>query len=96
MKEHADNSAEAVTRISEVTDKMHGLLMDRADALMGCVEGSPEEAELAALADVIETYETRRWPLGKVRGGKDWSLPSERELVRGLRQKASLKVTQQK
>ena len=54
LKERADNSADAVTRLSEVTDKMYGLLMDRADALMGCVEGSPEEAELAALTDVIE------------------------------------------
>jgi hypothetical protein len=68
--ERADNSADAVTRLSQVTDKMHGLLMGRADALMGCVEGSPEEAELAALTDVIEAYETQRWPLGKVPGGK--------------------------
>src|SRR5262245_29399627 len=49
----------------EVTDKMHGLLMVRADALTGCVEGSPEEAELAALTDVIESYERRRWGLEK-------------------------------
>jgi hypothetical protein len=54
VKESVDNSADVVTRLSEVTDKMHGLLMDRADALVGCVEGSPEEAQSAALADVIE------------------------------------------
>ena len=70
VKERPDNSSEAITRLSEVTDKMHGLLMDRADALMGCVEGSQEEAELAALTDVIEAYETRRWPLGKEPGSK--------------------------
>jgi hypothetical protein len=69
-KERAGNSADAVTRLSEVTDKMHGLLMDRADALMGCVEGSPEEAELAALTDIIEAYESQRWPLGRISGGK--------------------------
>jgi hypothetical protein len=40
--------------------------MDRADALMGCTENSPEQAELAALADVIEAYEARRWPLGRI------------------------------
>jgi hypothetical protein len=50
-----------MTRLSEVTDKMHGLLLDRTDALMGCVEGNPEEAEPAALADVIERYERHRF-----------------------------------
>jgi len=51
-------------------DKMHALLVERADALMGCTEGSPEEAELATLTDVIEAYETVRWPDGKESGGK--------------------------
>ena len=41
-------------------DKMHALLVERADALMGCTEGSPEEAELATLTDAIEAYETVR------------------------------------
>jgi hypothetical protein len=31
---------EAVSHLAEVTDRMHGLLMDRADALMGCTENS--------------------------------------------------------
>ena len=65
VKESADNSAEAVTRLSEVTDKMHALLVVRADELVGCTETSPEEAELAALTDVIESYERQRWPTGK-------------------------------
>jgi hypothetical protein len=66
----SDNPAEAVSHLSEVTDPMHGLLMDRADALMGCVEGSPEEAELAMLTDVREAYERQRWPDGRISGGK--------------------------
>jgi hypothetical protein len=37
---------------------------------MGCVEGSPEWAELAAITDAIEAYETVRWPKGKGEGGK--------------------------
>jgi hypothetical protein len=53
VKESADDSAEAVTRLSEVTDKMHGPLMDRADAVIGCIEGSAEETELAMLTDII-------------------------------------------
>ncbi len=49
---------------------MHALLVKRADELMGCIEGSPEEVELAAIVDAIEAYETERWPLGKIPGGK--------------------------
>jgi hypothetical protein len=56
--------------IQTPADKMHALLIERADALMGCTEGSPEEAELATLTDAIETYEAVRWPDGKVPGGK--------------------------
>ena len=42
-RERSDNSTEAVTRLSEVTDKMHALLVARADELVGCTENSPEE-----------------------------------------------------
>jgi hypothetical protein len=49
---------------------MHALLVARADELMGCTEGSPEEAELAALVDAIDGYESVRWPEGTVPGGK--------------------------
>jgi hypothetical protein len=35
-------------------DELHALLVLRADELVGCTEGSPEEAELKAIADAIE------------------------------------------
>ena len=64
------NPTEAVSHLVGVTDRMHGMLMDRADALMGCLEGSAEEAELAMLTDIIVAYERQRWPDGRVPGGK--------------------------
>ena len=64
------NPTEAVSHLADVTDRMHGLLMERADTLMGGTENSPEKAELAALTEVIEAYERQRWPGGKIPGGK--------------------------
>jgi hypothetical protein len=59
-----------VAHFVRVADGMHALLVKRADDLEGCSEGSPEEAELAAISDAIEAYEDLRWPTGKVSGGK--------------------------
>jgi hypothetical protein len=58
-----------IWQLADVTDRMHGLLMERADALMGCTENSPEETELAALTDIIEAYQRQRWPAGRIPGG---------------------------
>jgi hypothetical protein len=52
-------------RSTAEADAMHGVLMARADALEGCTQGSPEEAEVKTIVDAIEAYEIKRWPEGK-------------------------------
>ena len=59
----------AVQTPTAITDRMHALLVTRADALVGCTEGSPEAAELATFK--IDAYEAVRWPHEKILGGKD-------------------------
>jgi hypothetical protein len=49
-------------------DAMHGALMRRADTLVSCTEGSDEEAELGEIADLLEAYQSKRWPLGEGAG----------------------------
>jgi hypothetical protein len=67
---HAPAGLTAAPPTSIQADAMHALLIQRADALEGCTEGSEEERELAAITDVVESYEAIRWPNGKVDGGK--------------------------
>lgn len=43
-----------------VADVLRDLLVERCEALAGCIEGSEEEAELRAIADALDTYDTQR------------------------------------
>ena len=52
-------------------DSMHALLVMRADALMGGPEASSDGTpEIQLICDAVEAYEIKRWPRGKVQGGK--------------------------
>ena len=55
---------------SPEADVMHALLVQRAEELEGCTEGSAEEQELSAIVSAILAYEEKRWPEGKTPGGK--------------------------
>ena len=52
------------------SDAMHALLVLRADMIEGCTGSSEEQKEFAMLCEVIEAYEAKRWPDGRVPGGK--------------------------
>jgi hypothetical protein len=67
---HQSRAGAVLAPMQSASDSMHALLVTRADALMGCTEGSAEEAELSRLTDAIEAYEAIRWPEGKIPGGK--------------------------
>ncbi len=58
----------ALTEIS-AADRMLAYLIERADKLLGAKD-SAKKKELKRLIELIDTYEARRWPSGKVAGGK--------------------------
>jgi len=64
------SSPEAVAHLASVSDKMHALLVARADELDGCTEGTLAATEFIMLVEAIEAYEAERWPDGKIPGGK--------------------------
>jgi len=67
---HGDSASPWAEMMQSPADRMHALLVERADALMGCTEGSSEEVELATLTDAIEAYQAVRWSDGKTGGVK--------------------------
>jgi hypothetical protein len=51
------------------SDAKHSALVQRQMPLEGCLEGSEEELELAAITGVIETYQAERWPEARCQEG---------------------------
>jgi hypothetical protein len=44
-------------------DELHRLALARIDKLMSAEAGTPEGDELSVLADAVEAYEQKRWPM---------------------------------
>jgi hypothetical protein len=42
----------------------------RANRLMGALEHSDEAVELERITDSVEANDSKRWPQGKIAGGK--------------------------
>lgn len=56
--------------LTREADKMHALLMNRAAALTRCTGGTDHVAELSIIGEALQAYEVKRWPMGKIEGGK--------------------------
>lgn len=71
-----------MTRIPPIrTDEDHKAALARIEALMNAQAGSPEIEELSVLADLVETYEARQFPL---------ELPTPLEAIRFRMEQAGL------
>jgi hypothetical protein len=54
----------------DVADDMVAYLIKRADDLTAHADNPQAEAELERIVDLIEAYEAKRWPDGKIAAGK--------------------------
>ena len=68
---------------SPEADAMHALLVQRADQLEGCIEGSAEEREYSSIVSAIVTYEEKRWPEGQDAGRQGLAAPRSQILSWG-------------
>ncbi len=62
--------SQTVANLTPEADRLHALLVEHADELGGCPDGSPEDAELKSITGALEAYEAKRWPDQKIPGGK--------------------------
>jgi hypothetical protein len=65
-----DSSSSTAPGLIDEADAMHALLVLRDDALEGFTAGSEEEREHGLISETVEAYEGKRWPDGKIPGGK--------------------------
>jgi hypothetical protein len=59
-----------IEQLAGVADAMHALLVKRADQLANSIDGSADVTEYLTIVAAIMAYQGRRWPSGKVAGGK--------------------------
>ncbi len=51
-------------------DELHTLLLKRADRLSGVFSRTRDATEHRTIINALEAYEAKRWPDGKIPGGK--------------------------
>jgi hypothetical protein len=59
-----------IEQLAGVADAMHALLVKRADQLANSIDGSADVTEYLTIVAAIMGYQAKRWPSGKVEGGK--------------------------